>query len=269
MGRERVEARSAAEQLGARVGGEDLLPAVVALERRQVRGRGEALRLVVEADPARRRGQAVGERRAPAEASGADALGEQVGDVGVVAAEELVAALAGERDLDVLGGELRDEVRRERRRVGERLVERVGQRRQEQRRVRPQRQLAMDRAVALGDGARTGQLVERRLFEADRERAHGLRRLLGGERGERARVDAAREEHADGHVGDQVRAHRVAQACAALLDELRLVLAVPRRQRAGAGVARDRRRAVLPGERVARAAACGCPRRSRAAPARS
>ena len=48
---------------------------------------------------------------------------------------------------------------------------------------------------------------------------------------ERARVDAAREEHADRHVGDQVGAHRVAEARAALLDELGLVLVVACGQR--------------------------------------
>ena len=69
--------------------------------------------------------------------------GEQVGRIRVVAAEELVAALAGERDLHVLGRELRDEVRRQRGRVGERLVERVRERRKEQRRVGLQNELAM------------------------------------------------------------------------------------------------------------------------------
>ncbi len=222
----------------------------MALERRQVRGAREPLRLVVEADAPGRGGQQLGERpRGCSER--AEALREQVGDVGVVAAEELVAALAGERDLHVLGGELRDEVRRQRRRVGERLVERLCERRQEQRRVRLQRQLAVDRPVALRDGAGAGELVERRLLEADRERAHRLRRLLGGERGERARVDAAGEQHADGNVGDQMRAHGVAQAGAALLDELGLVLAVPGRERARAREARDRHLAVVPGQRVA------------------
>ena len=111
-------------ELGARGRREDLLPAVVALERRQVRGADEALRPVVEARPPARARQPLDERRRqPRER--ADAVGEQVGRVRVVAAEELVAALAGERDLHVLGGELRDEVRRQRRRVGERLVERV------------------------------------------------------------------------------------------------------------------------------------------------
>ena len=54
------------------------------------------------------------------------------------------------------------------------------------------------------------------------------------ERGERARVDAAREQHADRHVGDEVRAHRVAQPRAALLDELGLV-GVVRAAAAGPG----------------------------------
>ena len=50
-------------------------------------------------------------------------LGEEVGGIGVVVAEELVAALTGERNLHVLGGELRDEVGRQGRGIGERLVE--------------------------------------------------------------------------------------------------------------------------------------------------
>ena len=90
--------RDAARRRAARPGPrrEDLLPGVVALDRRQVRAAHEALRLVVEAhllggarQPLDQRAQ---ERRGPA-----DAGREPVGDVGVVAAEELVAALAGER----------------------------------------------------------------------------------------------------------------------------------------------------------------------------
>ena len=95
-------------------------------------------------------------------------------------AEQLVAALARERDLDVLRGELRDQVRRQRRRVGERLVERVGERRQEQRGVRAQDQLAVVGPVALRDQPGGAELVERRLLEADRERAQGITRLFGG-----------------------------------------------------------------------------------------
>ena len=147
------------------------------LERRQVRRAREPLRLVVEARLARRRRQPL-DRRPREGRQRPDALREQVGDVGVVAAEQLVAALARERDLHVLGGELGDEVGRERGRVGERLVERRRERRQEQRRVGPEHELAVVRPVARRHRARTRQLVERRLLEADRERAHGLGALL-------------------------------------------------------------------------------------------
>ena len=125
----------------------------------------------------------------------------------------------------MLGRELRDEIRRQRRRVGERLVERLRERGQQLARVRPHEQLVVVRRVALGDEPRVGALVEAPLLEADRERVHGLGRLLRGERGEHGRVDAAREQHADRDVGEQMRAHRVAQPRAQLLDELRLVVA--------------------------------------------
>ena len=81
----------------------------------------------------------------------------------------------------------------------------------------------MDRAVALGNGARAGELVERCVVEADRERAHRFGRLLRGERGERTGVDAAGEQHADGNVRDEVGADRVAQPRAALLEQVGLV----------------------------------------------
>ena len=59
---DRVEAVAPAGQLGARVGREDLLPGVMALERRQVRPADEALRLVVEARPGARARQALDQR---------------------------------------------------------------------------------------------------------------------------------------------------------------------------------------------------------------
>src|SRR4029079_18720136 len=127
---ERVDRAPPDGQLRACVGGEDLLPAVVALERRKAGGAREELRLVVEALLLRRRRQQLGERPGRRR-GGTEAPREQIRDVGVVAAEELVAPLAGERALPLLRGEPRHEVRRECRRVGERLVERRGERRQE------------------------------------------------------------------------------------------------------------------------------------------
>ena len=79
------------------------------------------------------------------------------------------------------------------------------------------------RPVPLRDQPGVVALVEAALGEADRERVHRLRRLLRRERGERRRVDAAREEDADRHVREEMRPDRVAQPRAQLLDELRLV----------------------------------------------
>ena len=106
----------------------------------------------------------------------------------------------------MLGSELRDEICRERGRVGERLVEDVRERLEEKPRLRPDEQFVMVGAVALRDAPRVGALVEAPLLEADRERVHGFCRLLRGERGQDGGVDAAREQDADGNVGEQVRA---------------------------------------------------------------
>ena len=95
----------------------------------------EPLGAVVEARLRRRCRQPLDQRPRDAREP-TDALGQQVRRICVVAAEQLVAALAGERDLHVLRGELRDEVRWQRGRVRERLVESVREGRQEQRRVR-------------------------------------------------------------------------------------------------------------------------------------
>jgi hypothetical protein len=107
------------------------------------------------------------------------------------------------------------------------------------------------RPVTRRDRAGAGQLVEGRLLEPDRERPHRLRALLRGERGERARVHPPGEEHADGHVGDEVRAHRVPQPRPALLDQLRLVVALSRRQRARSSEPLERYPPVVPREQVA------------------
>ena len=98
-------------------------------------------------------------------------LGETVAGVVVVAAEELVAALAGERDLDVRARELGDEVRRDRRRVREGLVERRGERGQELDRVRAEDELVVVGPYRCGDESRELPLVEAAFVEADRERA--------------------------------------------------------------------------------------------------
>ena len=83
----------------------------------------------------------------------------------------------------------------------------------------------MPRPVALGHEPRVAELVERALLEADRERPQRLARLLRRERGERGRVDAAREQHAHRDVAHEVGPDGVGEAGAQLLHELGLVVA--------------------------------------------
>ena len=122
------------------------------------------------------------------------------------------------------GGETRDEVGGDRRGVAERLVEGDGQLAEQRRPVGPQHELVVVGAVALRDETRPVALVEALLLEADRERADALAALRRGQRGERGGVDAAREQHPDGHVGDEVRANGVGEAGAQLDGQLGLAL---------------------------------------------
>src|SRR5581483_11799291 len=172
----------------------------------------------VEARPGCGAGQQLDERpRQPCQP--ADPLRQPIRDVRVVPAEQLVAAFPRERDLDVLGGEARDEVRRQRRRVRKRLVESVRQCRQEQRRVGAQHELAVPRSVPLRDEPRVRELVERTLLEADRERPQPAARLRRRQRGQRRRVDASGQEHADRDVAHEVRADGVPEPRPELLRE--------------------------------------------------
>ena len=94
---ERVETlRGALEQRLRASAREDLLPGVVALERRQVRARGRTAWPGSRSSTFARGARQPLDQRPREPAQAADARREQVGDVGVVAAEELVAALARE-----------------------------------------------------------------------------------------------------------------------------------------------------------------------------
>jgi hypothetical protein len=75
-------------------------------------------------------------------------------------------------------------------------------------------------AVATGEEPRPLELVEARLLEADREGLQRLGLLAGGEGDDAGRVDAAREQHTDRHVGNQVGADRAAQGLAQLARQL-------------------------------------------------
>src|SRR5207244_8666218 len=61
-------------------------------------------------------------------------------------------------------------------------------------------------AEVAGDVASVAGLVEGRLGEADRKTLH-VAAQLGHHRGDRARIDAPRQEHADGHIADQLLAY--------------------------------------------------------------
>ncbi len=78
-------------------------------------------------------------------------------------------------------------------------------------------------AVQLGDLPRVRRLVPLLDVEADRERLDRLGRLLGHRRDHRARVDAAGEEGAEGHVASQAQASRLEQLGADPLVHLLLV----------------------------------------------
>ncbi len=130
-----------------------------------------------------------------------------VGEEGVVAGEQLVASVAGQRHLHVATGEPREQERGEEAGVGEGLIEL-------RRRGRDQIEAVLSRELlrdvlgpeALGGELRPGRLVEALLLEADGE---GLQRLLvaDGERGDGGGVHSSREEHADRYVRDQALGH--------------------------------------------------------------
>ena len=198
--RERIAAP--AQHLVPQRGAERLLERVVAFERAEPGAEREPAQLEVQAQATRgaRKPRDRGRQRRRDAGAG---RAEPVGGVGLVAAEQLVGALAGQHRLDLTGGEPRQQPVRERRRVAGRLV--VGRRDalELQRRLRAEPQLVVVGAVALGHGPGAGQLVERGDVEADAERLH----RRPGQGGDQARVDPARKQHADGRVGLQVRAH--------------------------------------------------------------
>ena len=217
---ERIGAVAAAlEELRAQVRREDLLPGVVALDGRQVRPAHEPLCLVVEAHLPRGARQPLDEGSERPDCR-AESRCELVRDVGVVAAEQLVSPLSRQSDLDGAGGKLGDEVRWQGRGVGEWLVEHLHQPRQKLRRVGTHDELVVIRPVPLRHDPGGLELVERLLLEPDRERPDGLGALTRRERGQRGRVDPARQQHADGDVRDQVSAHRVAQPLTQLPGQL-------------------------------------------------
>ena len=120
-----------------------------------------------------------------------------------VAAERLVAAVAGEHDLQLPSGELGDAEGRDRRGVAEGLVVVVGELGQQVHRIEPHDLLDMTGPELLGHGARVVTLVVGLLLEADAEGSDRFGRQLGHQRHDDARVHAAAQECPDGHVATQ------------------------------------------------------------------
>ena len=114
-------------------GDEDAEPRRMSRGRRLGSAPQEALELEVEAEVRRRHRQAIGERDTTVRSWSTRGNGidprNTVGREGRIPGKELVAAVAAERDRDVLARESRKQVRGENRGVGEWLVDEVGDRR--------------------------------------------------------------------------------------------------------------------------------------------
>ena len=191
--------------------------------------------------------------------------GVQVAVVAVVAAEQLVAAVAADHDLDVASREARQQPRAQRERIG-RLVERRDQVRQQRSDLGRDALFVMLGAEHLRHGARRRRFVEALIVQAHRERRQLADAELAREhRDQQARIHAAAEERTHRHVADQVQAQRLFDTRLELVAQL-LFRARQFRFLLQAPVALDARRAAR-FERPAngRAAACGCLRTSTAA----
>ena len=123
--------------------------------------------------------------------------------VAVIATEEFVAAVAGQRDRHVLSRELRDQKRRNLRRIGERLVI---HRRQLRHVV-----LGVIRFQVLGDGLRKRGFVVAVLFKTDRERLHRSIAVLLHQRDDERRINPSGKKRSERYVGNHPQPHRVAE----------------------------------------------------------
>ena len=138
-----------------------------------------------------------------------------------IPAEQLVAAVAAQGDGHVLARESGEQVRGQDRCVAERLVEHRGDRRYEigQHR-RLEHELVVVGSEVAGDETGVARFVEGLVGEADREALDLPRRHPRHRAGDRAGVEPAREEHAEGHVADELFADGLAQDTSQLVDEV-------------------------------------------------
>ncbi|ARF89170.1 uncharacterized protein BCN122_II2427 [Burkholderia cenocepacia] len=140
-------------------------------------------------------------------------------EIARVAAEQLVAAVAGQAYLHVPARQFGDEKGRDLRRIGERLVvDRRQLRHDAERMVGGHVKLGMARAEMARDGLRITGFVVAGLVEADRKRVDRRRRLRLHQRDDRRRIDAARQERAERHVGLHLPRDGLAQDRVELAD---------------------------------------------------
>ncbi len=126
-------------------------------------------------------------------------------EIARVAAEQLVAAVAGQGDGHMLPRQLRHQVRRDLRGIGEGLVVDLRKARDDRPRLlRGHVELGVLGTEVAGDLLRMLGLVVALLVEADGEGLHRPRRELLHQRHHGRRIDPAREEGAKRDVGDHL-----------------------------------------------------------------
>ena len=124
--------------------------------------------------------------------------------IAVVTREELVGALPGERNLDVLRRQARQRHEADRREVGDRLVHCPGERLEVDRVVERQLQLVVVGSEVLRCRTCGRQLVVRHAGKSDGERLDRTIHATRHQRRDQAGVDASAEHHAEWDVAHQL-----------------------------------------------------------------
>ena len=141
--------------------------------------------------------------------------------IAVVAAEKLIAAIARQRHRHALARQLRHQEGGNLRRIGKGLVIERRQTRNDRLRLRRLHiQLGMFGLQVIGHRLGVHGLVVARLVKADGKGLHRLGRLRLHQRHDGGRIDAARQEGAQRHVGHHLLADGIAQQRVQLADGL-------------------------------------------------
>ncbi len=162
---------------------------------------------------------AVARQQALGAAGGARLALQLLPQVAVVAGQQLVAAVAGQHHRHVPARRVRQQVGGHHRIVGERLVEVREQLPEGLGEAQPRAQFAMTRAAQFGHRERPGPLVQTAIH-AEGEGVDRLGPVLGGVDRDGRRIETARQEHAERHVGHELRAHGLLEVQAQARDGL-------------------------------------------------